>query len=64
VKVKIIVDLIGKDMAGEPRHPAEILRGLGIEFESFEQQLAADQMAFFGCINVPANLPAYVRIAK
>lgn len=56
----ITMNLIDQAKAGDHRHPAQVLRDLGITYEVMHGHPIADMVKFFGCKNVPDNLPTYV----
>ena len=45
----------------ESRHPQEVLRSLGIEWDEAIPQSLFDCWIFKGCINVPDNIPSYLK---
>lgn len=47
-------------MFNEDRHPQEIMRDLGITYQSATPQSIGDQWWFWNCENIPSALPAYL----
>lgn len=56
------LDLFGAYDAGENRHAQEIMTSLGIVRTYDVPQSVSDCWMFFGCDNVPAELPSYISI--
>ena len=57
----MIVDMIGMP-ADDTRTPIQVIENLGISFTRCEPQPIADQWMFYGCDNVPEDLPDFVRL--
>lgn len=51
---------IGAHLAGETRHPAAVLTGLGIRWKISQRNLIADNIVFRCCASAPAVLPAFI----
>lgn len=49
---------------GERRHPADVLKELGITYTEYEGQPIADQIKLHGCTNVPDTLPPWIEGRK
>jgi len=45
----------------ENRHPQHVMEELGINYQHSVPQSIADQWWFFNCVDVPDNLPGYIR---
>ena len=56
-------DRLGINRLGEP-HPTEKVRQLGIRYANAEMSDFMDCWVFYGCINVPSELPPYLSILK
>ena len=48
----------------EKRHPQEVIKALGIEYEQAECFAIADHWVFYNCRNVPDELPAFITICR
>lgn len=46
--------------SGENRHPRQVMRELGIDYQHSTPQSIADQWCFWNCENVPSPLPKYL----
>ena len=44
-------------------HPREVMKKLGITYTVAVQQSIADMWQFWGCENVPENLPEFLNVA-
>jgi len=44
----------------ESRHPQEVMKSLGIDYQHATPQSVADQWWFWNCKNVPDQLPAFL----
>lgn len=58
----IVINLIESFQAGDERHPCLILKELGITYEVMHGHPIADMVKFFGCKNVPDEVPPYVHV--
>jgi hypothetical protein len=63
---KIIVDEIGKHLAGDARHAVDLMADLGIAYTDAEPQPIADQWKFTGVdpLSIPPALPGYVDVIE
>lgn len=48
--------------AGEKRHAVAVMKELGIDYVASTPQSVADQWWFWGCKNVPTEMPAYLTV--
>lgn len=46
------------------KHAQVVMRDLGITYRRAEPRMIADCWHFYGCENVPATLPGYLRIME
>ncbi|WP_336801789.1 hypothetical protein [Kaistia sp. MMO-174] len=60
----LIYDLIGAHVAGEQRDAFDHMRALGVQWSRHEAQPIADQIVFYDCAAVPAELPGFVRAPR
>lgn len=44
----------------EKRHPQEVIKALGIEYDRAECFATSDHWVFYNCRNVPEELPAFI----
>ncbi len=63
MSVLVFVDMVDFP-PDETRKPARVLMDLGISFTRAEPQMIADQWKFHGCVNVPDDLPSFVRMVE
>ncbi len=58
-------DLISAFYDGAERRPApKVLKEMGITYQKSIAQTLGDQWWFFGCENVPENLPSFITELK
>lgn len=60
--VKLKYYLPVADTIGEKRHPQIVMRALGIEYTYAMPQSIADQWWFYGCTNIPEQLPKFLTV--
>lgn len=53
-------DVYGAALSGDMRHAQDVVKELGITYQSEKPQPMGQQWLFFGCGNVPSKLPAYI----
>ena len=49
-------------MCGESRHAQVVMKDLGIIYSHSTPQSIADQWWFWNCINLPENLPTFLKV--
>jgi hypothetical protein len=54
----------GASIAGEKRHPQDVMRDLGITYQHATPQSMADQWWFWIPDNAPDELPGYMTISE
>lgn len=47
---------------GEYRHPADVVRELGIRYREWHSAPMADCILLYGCENVPEELPKFIKV--
>jgi hypothetical protein len=58
----IYLDYLGALAAGDMRKGSDIMASLGIKYERSEGHPVHDGCKFFGCTDIPSNLPSYVTV--
>ena len=54
------LNLMGAYLAGDDRHAQTIIDGLGISYQIAVPQSIIDSWHFWGCENVPKDLPDFI----
>jgi len=57
-------DMLGASMADANDHPEKVMEALGITYKLSTPQSMYDSWWFWGCENVPAELPSYIDTLK
>ena len=57
----LLYSLRAANEAGEMRHAQVVMAELGIRYEHAVPQSMADSWTFYGCENIPPELPPYLR---
>ena len=52
--------LYGAGLENENRNPFDAMRALGIKWTGHQAFMIADSIHFYGCTNVPDDLPIFV----
>jgi hypothetical protein len=60
---RLILDYIGAYDAGDKRHALEIMQELGVKWSTATPHPIADCWVFDGCVDVPVNLPSFIKDA-
>lgn len=58
--VDLRYDCIGASKLGEDRNPPSVMNTLGIMYKESIPQSISDCWQFFGCVNLPDELPSYL----
>lgn len=58
------LDIKAAHDAGYAKHPRAVMAELGIDFEDCMSAIIAGCWVFFGCTNVPEELPAFITEQK
>ncbi len=63
--LKVIVSYLDMAYGGfEHKHAQTVMSDLGISYERAVPQSMTDCWVFYGCSNIPEDLPSYVRVVE